>query len=168
MKSFERVETERLLLRRPGSGDLLDHHRIHADERTWRHKPDLRHTALEQSERQLFHWLAHWAERGYGYWAVERERHVVGFGGLMLLHGWRDGEDVLNLYYRLEPESWGHGYATETSRAALELAAAELPHLLVVARIRPGNVESTRVAERSGLTRRADLDDAEFIVYASG
>jgi ribosomal-protein-alanine N-acetyltransferase len=167
VSAFERVETERLILRRPVPGDLGAHHRIHADPRSWTHAPDLRHRDVAESERQLLHWLAHWARRGYGYWSVEREGRVIGFGGLMLLEGWRDGEDVLNLYYRVEPESWGHGYATEASRAALDLAARELPDLLVVARIRPTNVESIRVAERVGLCRRPDLDDAEFLVHAT-
>lgn len=166
MTAFERVETERLLLRRPALDDLAAHHRIHSDPRTWRHKPDLRHDRVDRSEQQLLHWLAHWAEHGYGYWSVEREGRVVGFGGLMLLPAWRGGEDALNLYYRFEPESWGRGYATETARAALALAGRELPRLLVVARIRPSNAESVRVAERAGMVRRPDLDDAEFLVFA--
>jgi ribosomal-protein-alanine N-acetyltransferase len=153
VSAFSPVETERLLLRRPRTADLDAHHRIHADPRTWAHRPELRHTSREQSRRQLAHWLAHWQEHG--------------FGCLMLLRGWRDGEDVLNLYYRLEPESWGRGYATEISRAALALAARELPSRLVVARIRPNNEASMRVAERAGMPRRPELDDEEFLVYAS-
>ena len=167
MNAFERVETDRLLLRRPVPSDLADHYRIHSDPRTWAHAPELRHRRVDDSERQLLTWLAHWGQRRFGYWTIEREGRVVGFGGLMLLPAWRGGEDALNLYYRLEPESWGNGYATETCRAALELARAELPELLVVARIRPGNGESVRVAERAGLDRRHDLDDGEFLVYGS-
>jgi len=166
LSAFERVETARLLLRRPDLGDLGEHHRIHADPRTWTHKPDDRHERLVESERQLLHWLAHWHEHGYGYWAVELEQRIVGFGGLMLLPGWH-GRDVLNLYYRFEPESWGSGYATELSQAALALAERELPRLLVVARIRPGNERSVRVAERAQMVRRPDLDDAEFIVFGA-
>jgi RimJ/RimL family protein N-acetyltransferase len=164
---FDRVDTERLLLRRPTTADLAAHHRIHADPRTWTHRPELRLTGVEQSERQLVHWLDHWERHGYGYWSVERAGRVVGFGGLMLLPQWRAPDDAVNLYYRFEPESWGNGYATETARAALDLAARELPGLLVVARIRPTNLVSTRVAERAGMTRRPDLDDGEFLVYAS-
>jgi ribosomal-protein-alanine N-acetyltransferase len=167
LSAFERVETERLLLRRPVLEDAGVHHGVHADPRTWEHRPELRHRTPAESERQLVHWLGHWLEHGYGYWTVERDGRAIGFGGLMLLPAWRGGEDVLNLYYRFEPQAWGRGYATETARAALELAARELPGPLVVARIRPNNDSSVRVAERAGMVRRADLDDAEFLVYGS-
>ena len=166
MTPFERVETERLVLRRPAGSDLDELHRIHADPRTWLHKPELRHDTREESGRQLAVWLAHWNERGYGYWTVEREGAVVGFGGVMLIPRWHGRFDVLNLYYRFDPDRWGQGYATETARAALELARRELPQYPVVARIRPGNRESIRVAERTGLERRPDWDDGEFLVYS--
>ncbi len=166
MSPFERVETERLVLRRPRLDDLDDHHRIHADPRTWEHNPEGRHTDRPASERQLLHWLAHWQERRFGYWTVEREGRVIGFGGLWVLPDWHGLGAVLNIYYRLEPEAWGNGYATELVRAALELYRRELADLPAVARVRPGNVESMRVAERAGLERRPDLDDEEFMVYA--
>jgi len=165
---FERVETERLVLRRPSTDDLDELHRIHADPRTWLHKPELRHGSRDESTRQLTVWLSHWKERGYGYWTIEREGLVVGFGGLMLLPRWQGKRDVLNLYYRFDPEHWGNGYATEMARAAVELARRELPDLPVIARIRPGNRESIRVAERTGLERRPEWDDGEFLVYAAG
>jgi len=164
---FDRVETERLVLRRPTADDLDDLHRIHADPRTWLHKPELRHDSREESTRQLAIWLAHWGERGYGYWTVELDGEVIGFGGLMLIPRWQGRQDVLNLYYRFDPAQWGRGYATETARAAIELADRELPHLPVVARIRPSNEESVAVAERAGLARRPEWDDAEFMVFSA-
>lgn len=166
--AFSCVETDRLLLRRPVEADLGELHRIHSDPRTWEDLPEERPTSRAQSGRRLAQWLAHWEARGYGYWTVERDEGIVGFGGLMLLPRWRGRKgDALNLYYRLEPESWGYGFASEVGRAAVELARCELPGLPVVARIRDGNDRSVRVAERIGLLRRPDLDDAEYLVYAS-
>ena len=166
--AFAHVETDRLLLRRPVAADLGELHRIHSDPRTWEDRPEERHGSRAQSGRRLAQWLAHWETRGYGYWTVEREGEIVGFGGLMLLPRWRGRRgDALNLYYRLEPEAWGFGYASELGRAAVELARLELPSLPVVARIRDGNVRSVRVAQRIGLRRRPELDDADYLVYAS-
>lgn len=167
--AFALVETERLLLRRPLHGDLGELHRIHSDPRTWEHRPESRQGGRAHSGRRLAHWLAHWESRGYGYWTVELRGRIVGFGGVMLLPRWAGRRsDALNLYYRLEPESWGCGYASELGSAAVGLAGAELPELPVVARIRPGNERSVRVAERIGLLRRPELDDREYLVYASG
>ena len=165
--AFVRVETERLLLRRPVHDDLGELHRIHSDPCTWEQRPE-RNRTRAHSGRRLAHWLAHWESRGYGYWTVELRGRVVGFGGLMLLPRWAGRRGALNLYYRLEPESWGCGYASELGTAAVELAGVELPELPVVARIRPGNDRSVRVAERIGLLRRPELDDREYLVYASG
>jgi RimJ/RimL family protein N-acetyltransferase len=61
------------------------------------------------------------------------------------------GEDGLNLYYRFRESAWGHGYAQETGRAALELARRHAPGQLVIALIRPANAPSIRVAERLGM-----------------
>jgi RimJ/RimL family protein N-acetyltransferase len=167
MNAFERVETDRLLLRRPRFDDLDEHHRIHGDSRVRTHSPESRHTDRAASEQQLRQWLAHWDDCGFGYWTVEREGRVIGFGGLWLLGDWNGRGDVLNVYYRVEPESRGHGYATELVRAALDLRDRELAALPVVARILPGNEESIRVAERSGLRRRPDLDEGRFLVWAT-
>jgi len=167
--AFVRVETERLLLRRPLHDDLGELHRIHSDPGTWEHRPESRHGGRAHNGRRLAHWLAHWESRGYGYWTVELRGRIVGFGGLMLIPRWsRRRSGALNLYYRLEPESWGRGYASEVGAAAVELATAELPELPVVARISHGNERSVRVAERIGLLRRPELDDREYLVYASG
>jgi len=79
---------------------------------------------------------------------------------------WRD-RDVLNLYYRLRPDAWGRGYATEVARTAVGLARSYMPHLPVIARTRLANIASIRTTERAGLVRRPDLD-TEHIVFALG
>jgi len=54
------------------------------------------------------------------------------------------------------------------TRVAVMLARAHLPQWPVIARVRPANVPSQRVAERVGLLRRPDLDDAEHAALALG
>lgn len=83
----------------------------------------------------------------------------IGFCGVkvMALHG----REVLNLLYRFAPATWGNGYATEAARAVVNWAAARAPERPLIARIRPGNAGSIRVATRIGLTRAAHLDTAD-------
>jgi len=154
------VRTERLTLRRPTAADLDDVHRIHADPRVWRHSPASVHRDRATSERTLDRWLAHWEVHGFGYWLAEHEGAVVGCGGVEVLR-----DDVLNVYYRFLPEAWGKGLASELVAAAVSLTP---PGRLLLARVRPGNDPSVRVAGRNGFERRPDLDHDGFEVYARG
>ncbi|MGH2514846.1 MAG: GNAT family N-acetyltransferase [Ktedonobacterales bacterium] len=165
---FDLVRTERLALRRPTAADGAAMFMVHGDPATNQynsHGPD---SDLATSEETLCQWLRQWEDDGCGYWAVTLpvDGDVIGFGGVRRIT-WRD-QDVLNLYYRFTPLAWGHGYATETARTAVELARAHLPALPVVARVRAVNVPSVRTAERAGLIRRPDLDAGEHLVFALG
>jgi RimJ/RimL family protein N-acetyltransferase len=65
---------------------------------------------------------------------------------------------VLNLFYRLFPSAWGAGYASEAATAAVDWARTHRPDDLVIARVRPENIASQRVAVRAGLIRATDFD----------
>jgi RimJ/RimL family protein N-acetyltransferase len=165
---FAMVHTERLILRRPDARDALALFEVESDPETNRFNPVVLAPDLTASEEWLHGWLQQWQEDGYGYWALTLPpaAEVVGFGGVRRVI-WREGA-VLNLYYRLRPTVWGHGYATEMARTAVALARASLPHLPILARIRPANLPSQRTAERAGLVHRPDLDSAEHRIYALG
>ena len=59
--------------------------------------------------------------------------------------------------WRLHPDAWGHGYATEAGRAALEAARDQLALTRVIAIIDPANTPSLAVATRLGMTVERDL-----------
>jgi ribosomal-protein-alanine N-acetyltransferase len=155
---FNKVNTERLILRRLRVDDGPAVFAIHGDPATNLHNPDGPHRGLATSEKMLRSYLDHWETFGFGIWAVtlSSDEHVIGFGGIEHLL-WRQ-RDILNLYYRLSPGAWGNGYAAEMARTAVALAQEHLPQLPIVARTRAGNIASIRTAERAGLLRRPDLD----------
>jgi ribosomal-protein-alanine N-acetyltransferase len=164
---FNEVHTQRLILRRLHADDGPAMFAIHGDPATNLHNPFGPHADLAESEEMLRSCLDHWEGFGFGIWAVTfpHEEHVIGFGGIEHLI-WRQ-RDILNLYYRFTPATWGNGYATELARTAVALAQEHLSQLPVVARTRAGNIASIRTAERAGLLRRPDLD-TEHIVLALG
>ncbi|HEY7022084.1 MAG TPA: GNAT family N-acetyltransferase [Ktedonobacterales bacterium] len=167
-RAFDIVRTERLALRRPNAGDAIAFFQIDGDPEANPFNPDSPAPDVAASEARLHEWLRQWQEDGYGYWAlaVPPDSAVVGFGGVRRII-WRD-RTVLNLYYKLQPAIWRHGYATELARAAVSLAQTYLPQLPIIARTRLDNLASQRTAERAGLRRRPDLDTAEHVIFALG
>jgi RimJ/RimL family protein N-acetyltransferase len=97
--------------------------------------------------RQMAVFVGHWELRGYGLWAVEREGELIGRVGLLQPHGWPG----LEVGWLLARHAWGHGYATEAARAAVEYAWSELGAHELISLITPGNTASQRVAQRLGM-----------------
>ncbi|MCP3143040.1 GNAT family N-acetyltransferase [Pyxidicoccus xibeiensis] len=152
--AFERVTTERLLLRRVQERDLDAIFELHATPELSRFTPSGPLRSVDAARERLTLWQADWAQKGVGYWVVEQldaPGTVVGFGGLR--HKELEGQQVLNLAYRFLTRTWGSGYATEMARMALALGRKHIPEVPVVAIIFLENVPSLRVAERIGMRR---------------
>lgn len=118
--------------------------------------PWTRAEAEHHSARALVHWRAH----GFG-WRAAVERAAGQAIGLIALN--LAGPEVPELAdddheigWWIDPGAWGNGYATEGGRAIVEEAFTRLGAPSVVARIRPANVPSTRVAAALGLVPERD------------
>ena len=75
---------------------------------------------------------------------------LIGYCGLFQypdIEGSRENE----VSYRLLPQHWGNGYATEAARAIRDHAFSDLGIDRLVALIDPANVRSIRVAEKLGM-----------------
>lgn len=143
---------------------------MHSDPRTYRHLPAGRMRKLDQARSLVAAWTQHWDEHAFGYAVVvdAADHRVLGFAGAK--HQRVVGQDVLNLYYRFAPESWGHGFATESTAAVADHLAARFPNLSLLARVATNNPASIRVAQRLGLLRQdvVDPDDrVPHVLYAS-
>jgi RimJ/RimL family protein N-acetyltransferase len=167
----EELTTERLTMRRPAAADLGAIFAITADPRTTAHNPSDA-IGTRRDARELYsRWNEQWDQYGFGYWVLRRHGSdlILGFCGLKVMPfrgGW-----VLNLFYRLAPSAWGHGIAGEAAAAAVAWAAANVPQWTVIARVRPRNTASQRVALKAGLVRAQNMDgdgyDGIDWIYAS-
>jgi RimJ/RimL family protein N-acetyltransferase len=94
------------------------------------------------------------AEDGYGLWAVEvRETgQFVGYVGLARPSFEAAFTPCTEIGWRLARSAWGHGYATEAARAALEVAFGRLDLDEVVSFTAEDNARSRAVMERLGMT----------------
>jgi RimJ/RimL family protein N-acetyltransferase len=151
--------TARLALRRPQSDDVDAILAVHSDPRTCAHNPSDALANHDEAAGLFAHWDGHWLRHGFGYFAVRRQGSaaVLGFCGLKFTTF--QERRVLNLFYRLAPAAWGDGIAGEAATAVVGWAGERLPGQPVVARVRPENLASRRVAERAGLVRAVDLDE---------
>jgi ribosomal-protein-alanine N-acetyltransferase len=75
---------------------------------------------------------------------------LIGYCGF--LHWHLDGADEVEIGYRLHPDYWNRGLATEAARAVREHAFRDLSLPRVISLIHPDNIASRRVAEKNGMT----------------
>lgn len=151
------VRTERLLLRPPAAADAGFALALLSEPRTTTHNPSDALGDMRAAEDQVARWLGHW-DAGLGYWIVEHDDDAVGICGVKAVD--LEGRPVWNLLYRFLPGAWGHGFAREAATEAVRAAAEMDASRPVVARVRPANTASARVAAAIGLERRPDLDMA--------
>jgi RimJ/RimL family protein N-acetyltransferase len=160
MTSFER-STARLRLRRVTMDDLEAFIALEATLRE-RENPPREPPAIAESARYLAEFCRVWDRGELGYWTIEWQERIAGFGGVQPKL-WRE-RHCWNLYYRVAPVYWGLGIATETAHEAIAAAAAVQPTWPVLVETRPENIAAIKVAERIGLRRQAAQAGDEYAV----
>jgi RimJ/RimL family protein N-acetyltransferase len=113
----------------------------------------------EETDRQSARFSRHWAEYGFGLWAatVDATGWTIGFVGVAHPLWFPDLSHEVEIGWRLHPDAWGHGYATEAGHASLVAARDELELTRIIAVIDPGNVASVAVATRLGMAYESTL-----------
>jgi len=152
------IETERLILRRWRDEDRPAFHAICADPQVMEWlggvltpaEADARIERVEKTFERL----------GYGRFCIERQSdgRVLGWCGVMPAHESQPVAGTPEIGWRLIPETWGKGYATEAAGAVLADAFERVGLDEVWAYTAPHNLRSQAVMGRLGMTRRADLD----------
>ncbi|MFJ5711658.1 GNAT family N-acetyltransferase [Streptomyces sp. NPDC093105] len=153
------LRTERLLLRRWRESDLEPWAAMNADPDVREHLGDP--LTRPQSDAVMARMRADFAERDFGWWALEVRATgaFIGRVGLDVV-----GDDMpfagVDIGWRLTRSAWGHGYATEAARACLTFGFDVLGLPEVLASTTVGNVRSQSVMRRIGMTRNP-ADDFE-------
>lgn len=149
------LETERLIMRPFAETDLDDYAEMCADPEVMHFLGGRTFTRME-SWRHIAAQLGHWQLRGYGQWAVVRRDtgEFIGRVGFLNPEGWPGFE----LGWTLARSAWGHGFATEAARRALDFAFKELDRDDVISLIHPENRASLAVAQRLGEKYEKDTE----------
>jgi len=148
------ILTDRLILTEISWDDLEDLHRLHScpevDEFNTLGIPK----NMEATKEIIRPFIEgqHRDPRGSFGWKIilKDSGMMIGMAGMFLsCDKYRLGE----LFYKLFPDHWSKGYATEVCRAQIKFGFEELHLHKVEAGVATENVKSIRVLEKSGMTR---------------
>lgn len=146
------IETDRLILRPWTHGDADALALIFAQPAVW-HYPFGRGLTRDESDRLVHTQLQHWATHGFGLWAAElkRERTLIGYVGLAVPEWLPQVLPAVEVGWRLHPDHWGQGLATEGGRASLQHGFEALSLDRIISIMQPENTASAHVAQRLGM-----------------
>ena len=150
------LQTPRLLLREftPQDADALA--QVLSDPETMRYYP------APYDRAGVKQWIERNRQRykddGVGLWAMEltKTQEIIGDCGVVLQQV--EGEQLYEIGYHLRRDLWGQGLATEAAIACRDWAFANLKAERLISLIRPENLPSRRVAERTGMTIWKEID----------
>jgi RimJ/RimL family protein N-acetyltransferase len=147
-----RIQTARLQLRPFTEADKEPFAAMNADPRVMEFMAGT--LTREHSDAFVARIQAHFDQHGYGLWAVETaDAPFAGFIGLQ----WHNFEahftPALEVGFRLMPQHWNKGYATEGGKAAVEWAFANTDQREVCSWTAAVNLRSQRVIGKIGLKR---------------
>lgn len=152
------ITTERLLLRPWQKSDLKAMTEINADARVMEFFPSTQ--SEEQTKAFIGRQHLQQQERGHCYFAAEllETGRLIGFIGISYQDYDAHFTPCVDIGWRLHPDVWGQGLATEGAKACLNFAFNELKLPEVVAVAVRQNTPSIRVMEKIGMTYDSSFD----------
>ena len=153
------IETPRLILREFTAEDFADVHAYASRTDTVRYtdwgpnteaqtREFLDRKIVRQNEQPRMTWDLAAQSRASG--------RVIGTVGITIT---RPSHREAEVGYVFHPDHWGHGYATEATRALLGFGFAELELHRIYATCDPKNRASARVLEKAGMRYEGHLRD---------
>jgi ribosomal-protein-alanine N-acetyltransferase len=165
------LRTPRLRLRPFTEADAAAHLALYQDPEVTRQLgggPFAGDQIAVRSRRAHEKFIRHWAEKGFGVFAVEDlvTGRFLGQCGLNTI----DELGEVEVLYALERAAWGRGLATEAARRALAYAFDEAGLERIVAVTRPEHVRSRHVLEKIGMRyeRNVEVFGIQAVLYVLG
>jgi RimJ/RimL family protein N-acetyltransferase len=144
------LTSSRLLLRRWHAEDREHFARLNADPRVMQFFPAP--LSREESDRQIERFEQHFAQHGFGMWAVERRSDpgCIGCIGLLVVTFTAPFTPAVEIGWKLAASDWGRGLAAEGAREVLRYGFETLALQEVVSFTVPANKRSRSVMETLG------------------
>ena len=145
------LETNRLILRNWLASDYEPFYNLNSNPEAMRYFPALYTREQSNSLADKCQTLIH--QRGWGLWALSNkaDNTFIGFVGLHTPNANMPCAPCVEIGWRLLPQYWGNGFATEGAHKALEFAFKELALPEVVSFTAKTNQPSRAVMQRIGM-----------------
>ena len=155
---FDRLQTDRLLMRRWQDSDREPFASLNGDQETMQFFAETLDRAASDAMVDRIESL--FDRQGYGLWALEiaGTGQFIGFTGLNPMPDGIPGAGGVEVGWRLARPAWHHGYATEAARAALDVAFSGVGLTEIWSMTAVLNEPSQAVMRRLGLTEVARFD----------
>lgn len=165
MEPILELESARLLLRQWRDEDLPEFAAMCADPQVMRYFPAP--LSRLESASLIGRVRGHFAEHGFGLWALERKDTgaFIGFTGLGVVGFDAPFTPATEIGWRLAREHWGLGYASEAAWTALRCGFDRLPLKEVVSFTSETNLPSQKVMQAIGM-HHDSADDFEHPTLA--
>lgn len=150
-----KIETERLRLRKPELSDLLFFTRLYGNAEVMNHiPPNGRPATVDEARDRLNCLVAHWEKHRYGMFVVclKETAKPVGYCGL------RSFENQIELGYIIDQPYWGIGIASEAARACVQYAVTVLNSERLISITHPDNAGSQKILTHLGFKREQEND----------
>ncbi len=158
-------ETERLYLREWVPDDWKRFRPLATDPRVLRYIGHGKPWTDEQIKNRIANWIEVGRQRGWILWPVihREDAELIGFCGF-----WDGFAPDVEIGWRLRPDYWGQGLATEAATAVMEYGFQRwgFPRLISVAQ--PENKASLRIMEKLGMEfeRGFQHEGVEVVCYS--
>lgn len=146
-------ESERLGFRRWQASDYAPFAALNANPDVMEFFPNT--LSRGESDALIGRIEAHFEEKGYGLWAVERKQDgaFIGFIGLLDVNFDIGIEEATEIGWRLDQKFWKKGYATEGAKACLAYAFEKLGKKEIYSFTSTVNTPSEIVMKRIGMKK---------------
>lgn len=152
------IETSRLILRSWKEEDIAEFARLNSDERVMGYF--LKMLSYDETMDFYNRIQAEFEAYGFGLYAVEEKQSnaFIGYVGLHNVTFDVDFAPAVEIGWRLLPEFWNRGYATEAASACLNYAATRLHQNEICSFTSLLNKPSERVMQKIGMNRIKEFD----------
>jgi ribosomal-protein-alanine N-acetyltransferase len=148
-----KLTTERLHLSLVSMQDLEAVHDLHSLPETDRYNTMGIPADIGATQRLIEEWIALSLELPVKKYVFRIQTTANAFVGITGINIGRPHYRDAEIWYKLHPDQWNNGYATEAVKAILQLCFGELNLHRVQAGCVTENVASVRVLEKSGFLR---------------